>query len=159
MCQYTVLRVGFASVCIQHCFHTTVLNRIFIAVEGVSGQTHYLAGLGDIAQLFGQIQQSNLVFDDSLVSIKDEGYLLCVLTDWFAPPSKPVTLSFSTTECQIWSELIQLIRRMLEQGRLSRHNVVHVAQWTHAVTHVIHVMPHGIHALDHGRCLLVNTVH
>jgi hypothetical protein len=45
------------------------------------------------------------------------------------------------------------------KGLLSRHNVVHVAQWTHAVTHLIHVMPHGIHALDHGRCLLVNTVH
>lgn len=42
---------------------------------------------------------------------------------------------------------------------LSRHNFVHVAQCTHAVTHVIHVMPHGIHAPDHGICLLVNTVH
>ena len=65
-------------------------------------------GFGDIAQFFSQIQQSDLVFDDSLVSIKHEGYLLCVLTVWFAPPSKPVTLSISTTECQTWSELIHI---------------------------------------------------
>lgn len=35
-----------------------------------------------------------LVFDDLLVSMKHEGYLSMVLMDWFAPPSKPVTLIF-----------------------------------------------------------------
>jgi len=47
---------------------------------GVSGQAHDLTGCGCIALFFSQIQQSNLVFDDSLVSIVHEGYLPYILT-------------------------------------------------------------------------------
>ena len=65
-----------------------------------------------VTQLHGRLTfgQIDFVFDDSLVSIEHQGYLLCVLTVRFAPPSKPVALSFSATEYQIWYDLMHLKR-------------------------------------------------
>ena len=77
--------------------------------DAKTGMHGLMADLREIAQFLFQLQQADLVFDDSLVSNEHEDNLLCVLTVWFPSPSKPVgNLSFSTTECQIWSELIQL---------------------------------------------------
>ncbi|MEE1567812.1 MAG: hypothetical protein V1246_08365, partial [Arenicellales bacterium] len=45
--------------------------------------------------------------DDFLITLQHEGYLLKVLMFWFAPLSKPVTLSFFKERCQIRSELLQ----------------------------------------------------
>lgn len=67
-----ILRIGSASIGFHQCCHATVLNRALIALERVPAQAHHLAGPGGISQFFGQIQQPNLVVDDSISSIIHE---------------------------------------------------------------------------------------
>ena len=45
---------------------------MLIAIEGVTGDTHDFAGFGDIAQLAGQIEESDLVPIDGLVETVHE---------------------------------------------------------------------------------------
>ena len=56
-------------------FHADIFYGIFIAMEGISGYARHLADFGGIPKLFGQIQQTSLVFNDSFVTIECEGRL------------------------------------------------------------------------------------
>ncbi|MAE43902.1 MAG: hypothetical protein CMF63_02735, partial [Magnetovibrio sp.] len=53
-------------------------------------------------------EKADFMTDDFLITLQHEGYLLKVLMFWFAPLSKPVTLSFFKKRCQIKSELLQI---------------------------------------------------
>jgi|GEM_PF-4680707 len=59
----------------QQGFDATLFDCLLVTVESVSRQTHDLAGFRLVAKFFGRIQQTNLVFDDLLVSMKQEGDL------------------------------------------------------------------------------------
>jgi hypothetical protein len=45
---------------------SALLHGLIVAVEGVAGIAHDLAGSGDVSELFSEAQQSDLVFDDLL---------------------------------------------------------------------------------------------
>ena len=69
----------------------------YLAIKRISGYAHHLAGLRYIAQLIGQIQQANLVFNNLVISMEHEGYLLVSVDFRFCHlQSKPVTLTFSS---------------------------------------------------------------
>jgi len=51
-------------------------------------------------KFLGRIEKSDFMTDDFLVIPQHEGYLLKVLMFWFAPLSKPVTLSFFKERCK-----------------------------------------------------------
>jgi len=91
----SVLDVGFASVFVDQCVDAAVFNCGFVPVESVSGEPHNLEGSGDIREFFGKIEKSNLVFYDTFLTMKREGYLPC-FDFWFAPLSKLVSLTFSS---------------------------------------------------------------
>ena len=60
------------------------LHRLLIAIEGVAGIAHHLAGPGDVSELLGKAQQSDLVLDD---------FLFCTHGGLpFQEPSAPVVL-------------------------------------------------------------------
>ena len=59
-------------------FNPAVFHRIAIAVEGIAGQAHDLAGLGDIAEFLRQIEQADFMLDDFVIIVKYEGYLFFV---------------------------------------------------------------------------------
>lgn len=61
--------VRLATAFIDESVDATVLHGSFVAVEGVSGQAHNLAGSGDIREFFSEIEQSDLVFYDALVTM------------------------------------------------------------------------------------------
>ena len=48
-----------------------------LAIEGVAGHAHDLAGPGYVAELLSQIQQTCFVFNDGIVSMQHESYLFC----------------------------------------------------------------------------------
>ncbi len=50
-----------------------------------------------IAQYFPQVQKTQFVFDDPIVTIEHEGYLLCGFDRNSTLPLKPVTLTFSSS--------------------------------------------------------------
>ena len=56
-------------------------------VEAVAAVAHHLAGLADVAQLLGKLQQSNLGADDLLLS--GHGVLQCAEPGRFATPTAP----------------------------------------------------------------------
>jgi hypothetical protein len=92
-----ILTIRDAAITVKERFNTTVLDGFFVAVECVSGHTHHLASLSYIAQLIGQIQQADLVFNDLVISMEHEGYLLVSVDFRFCHlQSKPVTLTISS---------------------------------------------------------------
>jgi hypothetical protein len=70
-----VFQVRLPSTFIEQEFNPALLNRCLIAIEGIAGQTHRLAGSRHIAQFFSQIQQADFMFNDAYVILKHEGYL------------------------------------------------------------------------------------
>ena len=56
-------------------------------VEAVAAVTHHLAGLADVAELLGELQQPNLGADDLLLS--RHGVLQCAEARRFATPTAP----------------------------------------------------------------------
>jgi hypothetical protein len=106
---YAVLRIGYSTTLLEKGIDSTFIYRFLIAIEGVSRDAHYLAGLGDISQFVRQIQQTYLVFDNTFVTIKHEGYLLCVLISGLGTFIKTANPLLFKSMCQIWSELFQLI--------------------------------------------------
>ncbi len=77
---YSILVVGpLPSRLVEQGLNTAFFNCCLVAVKGIAGQAHHLAGLGDVAEFLRQVQQAQLVFDDSFVTIKHEGYLSMVL--------------------------------------------------------------------------------
>jgi len=71
-----VLDIGFAAVLIDDGIDTALFDGFLVSVEGITGEPHDTAGFGNVAKLLGQIQQSDLVFDDGFGTIQHEGYLL-----------------------------------------------------------------------------------
>ena len=83
---------------------------------------HDLARLRDIAQLFGQVQQSGFVFDDLVGSIQHRGFLVLWLvcttikTDnhhLLQEMRRPHSSLLGRGRCQITSRLIQVISKKL----------------------------------------------
>ncbi len=54
-----------------------IFNQFPIAIEGVAGHAHDLAGPGYVAEFLSQIQQTCFVFNDGIVSMQYESYLFC----------------------------------------------------------------------------------
>ncbi len=65
--------------CTDVILDATIVHRRLIAVKRVPRLAHDLAGFGNIAQFFSQIQQAYFEFDDLLVIIQHHGFLL----SWF----------------------------------------------------------------------------
>jgi hypothetical protein len=64
-----------------------LIVQLLKTVEAVAAVTHHLAGLADIAELFGKLQQANLGADDFLFS--RHGVLQCAEAGRFATPTAP----------------------------------------------------------------------
>ncbi len=72
---YAILEIRCSPALIEQCIDSAVSHRFLLAIEGVSRDAHHLVGFGYIAKFFRQIQQTDFVFDDLVVSMKHEGYL------------------------------------------------------------------------------------
>jgi hypothetical protein len=66
---------------------TALLVELLEAVEVIAAVAHHLAGLADVAELLGQLQQSNLGADDLLFS--RHSVLQCAQAGRFATPTAP----------------------------------------------------------------------
>ena len=64
---HPVLEIRFLAVLVDEGVYAPFLYGILIAVEGISGCTHNLAGAGNIPQFRCQIEQAELVFNDAFV--------------------------------------------------------------------------------------------
>ncbi len=65
----TVLRVGASARLLQQRLNTTFFDRIPVAIERVSRQPHHLTGLRDVAEFFCQIEKSDFMADDFLITL------------------------------------------------------------------------------------------
>jgi hypothetical protein len=79
---YAVFDVGLAPVLIDEGIDGALFNSVLVAVKGITGKLHDPTGFGYVARLLGQVQQSDLVFDDGFGAIQHEGYLLKVMMLW-----------------------------------------------------------------------------
>ena len=70
-----VLAIGFAPGLVEQCFDTTFINGCLVTIERITRQPHHLAGFRDVAEFFCEIEQTELVFDDRLISFQHEGCL------------------------------------------------------------------------------------
>src|SRR6516164_4572576 len=80
--QYRLLAADF----LQGQFAALVVE-LLEPVEAVAAVAHHLAGLADIAELLGKLQQANLGADDLLFS--RHGVLQCAEAGRFATPTAP----------------------------------------------------------------------
>jgi hypothetical protein len=65
--RHTVLQYRFLAANVLQCQLAAFVVQLLEAVEAVAAVAHHLAGLVDIAELFGKLQQSNLGTDDLLL--------------------------------------------------------------------------------------------
>jgi hypothetical protein len=65
----------------------TLVVELLEPVEAVAAVAHHFAGLADIAELLGELQQANLGADDLLFS--RHGVLQCAEAGRFATPTAP----------------------------------------------------------------------
>ena len=110
-------KIGFAPDTLEQSLHAAFLNCGLVSVKGVARHAHDLAGLRNVAQFLGQIQQSSFVFDDLIGSIQHRGvlvlWLVCttIKTDnhnLFQEMRRSHSSSLGRERCQITSRLIQL---------------------------------------------------
>jgi hypothetical protein len=70
----TVPRIGFAPRFLQQRLNAAIVSCRTVPIEGIARHPHHLAGFGHVPKLFGQVQQSDLVSNDSLCRLVHEGY-------------------------------------------------------------------------------------
>ena len=105
-------------------FDAALFDRLLVPVERVAGVAHDLAGLRHVAELLGQPQQANLVFDHGSMCTHPRG----------SPPEHPAPvvlvhnqgtpLLLPPKKCQITSQLLQFRSSSTPAGeriRISRH--------------------------------------
>ena len=68
--------IRLASTCLKQGVNPAIVYRILVAIKGVSGEAHDLAGLGYVLKLFSQVQQADLVGNDFVCMMNQEGCLL-----------------------------------------------------------------------------------
>src|SRR5262249_28043622 len=85
-CGTRFFNTGFLPDFLQRQFAALVVQ-LLKPVEAVAAVTHHLAGLADIAELLGKLQQANLGADDLLFS--RHGVLQCAEAGRFATPTAP----------------------------------------------------------------------
>ena len=66
---YPVLEAGLLAADFLECGFTARIVELFEAVEAVSGDAHYLAGLGDVAEHLGQFEDAQFVLDDFVLRV------------------------------------------------------------------------------------------
>ena len=71
---YAVLRVGFTARLLKQRFYAAVVSRCLATIKRISRYAHHPTGFRHVAELFGEIQQSDLVSGDSLCRLIHEGY-------------------------------------------------------------------------------------
>ena len=72
---HRVLGIGLAARLIDQRVDPAGFHRLTESVKRVSRHAHHLAGARDVSQLLGQLQQPDLVSNDILCSMNNEGYL------------------------------------------------------------------------------------
>jgi hypothetical protein len=70
-----VLEIGRTTTFFNQSLDTSLGHKFLITVKRVSGHAHNLASSRDVIQLMSQIQQTCLVFNNRIGSIKHESYL------------------------------------------------------------------------------------
>jgi hypothetical protein len=85
--RYAVLQHRLLAADLLQCQLAAFVVELFEAVEAVAAVTHHLAGLAYIAELIGELQQSDLGADDLLLS--GHGVLQIAEAGRFATPTAP----------------------------------------------------------------------
>ena len=65
----SIFQVGLAPADLEQGFNASSVSSGLIPIKGITRKSHYLAGLGNIAKLGGEIEKPGLVFDDVLIEL------------------------------------------------------------------------------------------